>query len=131
MDSYVQKHLEEIRAANDGQRTEAWVQKQHKSSFIQWLKAQEVPEGGSDEAETVRKLISGPSTQITTWQGYDVKGYRYHTKEKDKKSAAQNCGVRYVGIEDSTESRTPYYGKIEEIWELDYGGELQITVFRC
>jgi hypothetical protein len=27
MESYVDKHLEEIRAAHDGQRSEAWVQK--------------------------------------------------------------------------------------------------------
>jgi hypothetical protein len=24
-----------------------------------------------------------------------------------------------------------YYGQIEEIWELDYGGDLQIPIFRC
>ena len=24
-----------------------------------------------------------------------------------------------------------YFGQIEEIWELDYGGDLQIPVFRC
>jgi hypothetical protein len=24
-----------------------------------------------------------------------------------------------------------YYGQIEEIWELDYDGDLQIPIFRC
>jgi hypothetical protein len=24
-----------------------------------------------------------------------------------------------------------YYGQIEEIWELDCGGDLQIPIFRC
>ena len=38
MEPYVDKHLEEIRAAHAGQRTEAWVQKQHKSSFMTWIK---------------------------------------------------------------------------------------------
>jgi len=51
-------------------------------------------------------------------------------KGKDKKSVAQNSGVRYEGFDESIgESRT-YFGQIEEIWELDYGGDLQLAVFR-
>jgi hypothetical protein len=90
MDKYVEKHLEEIHARHDRQRTEDWVQNHHKSTFIDWLKEQHIPlEGCPDEdTETVKRLVLGPSSQITTWQGYDVKGYRFHTKDKDKKSAA-------------------------------------------
>lgn len=43
MEKYVEKHLEEIRAAHDGQRMEAWVQNHHKKSFIGWLKEQDIP----------------------------------------------------------------------------------------
>jgi hypothetical protein len=52
-----------------------------------WIKEQQdIPRGESDEA----RLASGPSTQITTWQGFDINGYWFHMKEKDKKSVAQN-----------------------------------------
>jgi hypothetical protein len=62
MESYVNKHLEEIRAAHDGQCMEAWVQKQHKIRFTTWIKElQDTPRGESDEA----RLVSDPSTQIT------------------------------------------------------------------
>jgi hypothetical protein len=90
MDKYVEKHLEEIHTHHDGQQTEDWVQNHHKSTFIDWLKEQHIPlEGCPDEdTETVKRLVLGPSKQITTWQGYDIKGYRFHTKDKDKKSAA-------------------------------------------
>jgi hypothetical protein len=91
MDTWVEKRLEEICRARDG-RTEAWVQKQHRIKFTTWIKEQGIPPyGKTDEA----RLASSPSTQITTWQGYDINGYRFHKKEKDKKSAAQNSGVRY------------------------------------
>jgi hypothetical protein len=94
METYVEKHMEEIRAAHDGQRLEAWVQKEHKSSFTDWLKMVDIPHGEADEsADTIKRLVSSPSTQITTWQGYDINGYRFHTEEKDKKSAAHNSGV--------------------------------------
>jgi hypothetical protein len=50
-----------------------------------WIKdLQNIPHKESDEA----RLAFGPSTKITTWQGYDINGYMFHTKEKDKKSMA-------------------------------------------
>ena len=48
----------------------------------------------------------------------------FHTKEKDKKSAAQNSGVLYEGINESMGETRTYFRQIEEIWELDYGGDL-------
>jgi hypothetical protein len=65
------------------------------------------------------------------WQGYDINGYRFHTKEKDKKSTVQNNGVRYEGVDESMGQTKTYFGQIKEIWELDYGGDLQLAVFRC
>jgi hypothetical protein len=132
METYVEKHTEEICTAHDRQRSEAWLLKEHKSSFTDWLKTVDMPHGEADEsADTIKRLASSPSTQITTWQGYDINGYRFHTKEKGKKSAAQNSGVRYEGIDESTGKSRKYYGVIQDIWELDYGGNLHITAFRC
>ena len=89
MEKWVDKHLEEIRRDRDG-RTEAWVQRQHKINFTTWMKQQGIPlYGESDES----RLASGPSSQITSWKGYDINGYKFHMKDKDKKSASQNSGV--------------------------------------
>ena len=88
-DKWVEKHLEELRRGRDG-RIEAWVQRQHKINFTMWIKQQGIPPyGESDES----RLASGPSSQITSWQGYDINGYKFQTKEKDKKSSSQNSGV--------------------------------------
>jgi hypothetical protein len=65
------------------------------------------------------------------WQGYYINGYKFHMKEKDNKSVAHNCGVRYEGIDKATGEAKTYYGQIKEIWELDYGGDLEIPMFRC
>jgi hypothetical protein len=43
METYVEKHMEELRAARDGQCTEAWVQKEHKRTFTDWLKKVDIP----------------------------------------------------------------------------------------
>jgi hypothetical protein len=127
MEKWIEKHLEEVRCTRDG-RMEAWVQRQHKINFTTWIQQQGIPPYGDS---TEARLASGPSTQITLWQGYDINGYKFHTKDKDKKSVAQNSGVRYEGIDKATGETKTYYGQIEEIWELDYGGDLKIPIFRC
>jgi len=67
---------------------------------------------------------------VTTWQTYDISGFTFHTKSKDKKSMTQNSGVRCEVIDDETGDIITYFGFIEDIWELD-NGTFQIPVFPC
>jgi hypothetical protein len=127
MENWVEQHLNKIHHASD-RCTEAWVQRQHKINFMTWIQKQDIP---TDLNTLESKLASGLSSQITTWQGCGINGYRFHMKEKDKKSTAHNCGVRYEAINEAAGKMKTYYGQIEEIWELDYGGDLQISIFRC
>ena len=107
-DKWVEKHQEELCRGRVG-RTVAWVQRQHKINFMTWIKQQGIPRN-RDAAES--RLAYGPSSQITSWQGYDINGYRFHTKEKDKKSTEQNSGVRYEGIDEATRDTKAYFGQI-------------------
>jgi hypothetical protein len=43
METYVEKHMEELHATHDGQRMEAWVQKEQKRTFTYWLKTVDIP----------------------------------------------------------------------------------------
>ena len=127
MEKWVDKHLDEICRGAPG-RTEGYALREHKKNFTEWIKEQDIPTHANTEES---KLARGPSSQITTWQGFDINGYRFHTKDKDTKSASQNSGVRYEGIDERTKQIKTYYGQIEEIWELDYGDDLQIPIFQC
>ncbi|MEM5398360.1 hypothetical protein, partial [Staphylococcus gallinarum] len=80
--------------------------------------------------KTIKRLASGPSSQVTSWQAYDINAYTFYTNAKDKKSVSQNRGVRIEAI-DTTGQKSTYYGFIDDIWELDYGSNIQIPVFRC
>ena len=42
----------------------------------------------------------------------------------------QNSGVRIENVDAFGEVHT-HYGFIEDIWELDYGPDIHITMFRC
>jgi hypothetical protein len=58
------------------------------------LKEKDLPLGDSLEEKTLRRLANGPTSLVTSWQGYDIGGYRFYMMFKDRKSTAQNSGVR-------------------------------------
>ncbi|GJV43496.1 transposon protein, CACTA, En/Spm sub-class [Tanacetum coccineum] len=67
---------------------------------------------------------------VTKYQGYDINGYTFYTKQQDEKSTFQNSGVMLIAAMPefsmgdhearSTIAKKSYYGVIQEIWELDY-----------
>jgi hypothetical protein len=99
--------------------------KEHRRVFTIWLMDKDIP----TEDMTMKMLASRPSSCVTTWQTFDINRYTYYTKEKDKKSVAQNSGIHIETI-DPQGLKTTYYEYIHDIWELDYGMRMQIPIFR-
>ncbi|KAK1649990.1 hypothetical protein QYE76_067795 [Lolium multiflorum] len=72
----------------------------------------------------------GPGHNVRTYQGYDINGYRFYTEEKDRNSENQNSGVTMLSYaDDETNVKERFFGRIEEIWELNYCGET-VPMFR-
>jgi len=76
---------------------------------------------------------------VITWQGYDINMYSFYTKAQDEKSAMQNSGVtlrveskHFATVHDDNPrvASIPYFGFIEEIWELNYV-KFIVCVFKC
>jgi hypothetical protein len=106
---YIEEHLSELRRDNIG-HTEAWIIKEHRHVFTTWLMDKELP----TEDMMMKMLASRPSSCVTSWQAYDINRYTYYTKEKDKKSVAQNSGICIKAI-DPQGLKTTYYGYIQDI----------------
>jgi hypothetical protein len=104
--SYIKEHLSELHKDNSG-HTEAWIMKEHRHVFTTWLMDKDIP----TEDMTMKMLASRPSNCVTTWQAYNINGYTYYTKEKDKKIVVQNSGIRIEAI-DPQGLKTMYYGYI-------------------
>nr|AAX92780.1 transposon protein, putative, CACTA, En/Spm sub-class [Oryza sativa Japonica Group]ABA93324.1 transposon protein, putative, CACTA, En/Spm sub-class [Oryza sativa Japonica Group] len=124
---YFEEHLAKIRDENLG-RSDAWINREHNSRFNEWFKNR-VTMSTDVPNETVQLLGLGPSWTIDTWQGYDINGYTFYTVKQDDKSTVQNSGVRIDAFQDQVGSNT-YYGRIEEIWELNYI-KFKVPLFRC
>nr|ASR75326.1 transposon protein [Oryza rufipogon] len=114
---YFEEHLAKIRDENLG-RSDAWINREHNSRFNEWFKNR-VTMSTDVPNETVQLLGMGPSWTVDTWQGYDINGYTFYTVKQDDKSTVQNSGIRIDAFQDQVGSDT-YYGRIEEIWELNY-----------
>ncbi|KAK1631616.1 hypothetical protein QYE76_005931 [Lolium multiflorum] len=82
------------------------------------------------EAQQLYLLAKLPSSNICTFQGYEINGNTFYTIDQDKKSTNQNSGVRF-DAKDENGKTTTYYGYIDEIWELDYGPTFKVPLFRC
>src|SRR6266540_82734 len=114
----------------DNEDKQEWIMKLHKLHFDPWLKKESIEDDGSIEAEMLKMLARGPATLVTSWQGYDINGWMFYTKQKDIKSKSQNSGICTESL-DSAGKKNTYYGFIEDIIELDYGRNMQIPVFKC
>jgi hypothetical protein len=79
--SYIDEYLLELRRDNTD-RTDTRITKEHRRVFTTWLMDKDIP----TEETTMKILASHPSSCVTSWQTYDINGYTYYTKEKDRRS---------------------------------------------
>jgi hypothetical protein len=111
--------------------TDREVIKEHNSGFTRWFKEKLLANPPSEDSSAKEQLIftlsQGPARNLVTYQAYDINGYTFYTEEKDKKCDYQNSGVTMESYTGNVKER--YYGRIEEIWELDYCGE-KVPMFR-
>jgi hypothetical protein len=62
----------------------------------------------------MKMFASRPSSYVTSCQAYDINGYTYYTKEKDRKGVAQNSGIHIETI-DPLGVKIMYYWYIQDI----------------
>lgn len=70
-------------------------------------------------------IARGPNNIVSTYNGFIINGFKFHTKEREKFRKTQNSGVM-VEADGKT-----YYGNLTNIYELDYYGEFKVVLFRC
>ena len=87
-------------------------------------------QGDDNINEQLYLLARQPSWYILTYKGYEINGNTFYIIAQDKRSMNQNSGVR-VDATDLKGRRQTYYGRIEDIWELDYTPNFKIPLFRC
>ena len=127
VDPYIETHKELLRSEFPG-KSEAWITRQHMKTFSDWL--QKECQGDESIDEQLYLLARQPSCHILTYKGYRINGNTFYTLAQDKRSTNQNSGVRIDAIDPNGHKQT-YYGRIEEIWELNYAPTFKVPLFKC
>jgi hypothetical protein len=65
-----------------------------------------------------------------TYQGYDINGCMFYTKQQNKKSTYQNSSVCVDAYDVMGQDKNMYCCQIQEIWELDFHN-FKVPLFRC
>ncbi|KAL4563369.1 hypothetical protein LXL04_027410 [Taraxacum kok-saghyz] len=125
---YIDEHMDMLKSRYPG-KEESWYINNHNKELSRWLR-EKVTTTNVDE--TVRKLGQGPDFRVQSYQGYDINGYTFYTKDQDQKSTMQNSGVTMIATttEFDRQDHDTFYGVIQEIWELKYF-DFIVPVFRC
>ncbi|XP_070051829.1 uncharacterized protein [Nicotiana tomentosiformis] len=86
-------------------------------------------EGNSHVSCGLYSLARGPFDGIQRFKGYEINGFRFHTKQLEGNRVRQNSGVLVRGVTNG--QNTNYYGVITEIIELQYFEGKRIVLFQC
>jgi hypothetical protein len=101
MTPLVNEHLSMIHAESN-RCSDDWIMSEHKRRLTAWLKDLDLPHGETVEEQTIKRLAASPSSQVTSWQGYDINGYLFYTAAEDKKTVSQNNGVHIEALDKRT-----------------------------
>ncbi|KAK1669127.1 hypothetical protein QYE76_057286 [Lolium multiflorum] len=123
---YKEEHKDILRSKYPEER-EDWIDGEHMKTFGGWLQTRLM---NATDDEQLYLLAKQPSSTISTFQGYEINGNTFYMIAQDKKSTNQNSGVRFDAADDNGKKVT-YYGYIEEIWELEYGPNFKVPLFRA
>jgi hypothetical protein len=133
VDHWLLKHKRMIRRKYsnlDKMRTEAEILREHNLSFVGCFKDRLMdnpPLLTSEDGQLLLTLLQGPAPNLMTYQAYDINGYTFYMEAKDENSYYPNSGVTMESYTGDVKLR--HYGRIKEIWELDYSGE-KVSMFR-
>jgi hypothetical protein len=127
VDPYIETHKNLLRSEFPG-KSEAWITRQHMETFNDWLRKE--CQGDESIDEQLYLLARQLSWHILTYKGYEINGNTFYTVAQDKRSTNQNSGVR-IDATDPSGNKQTYYGRIEEMWELDYAPTFKVPLFKC
>ena len=124
---YIEEHKNIVRSKFP-EKDDYWIKEKHMETFGSWLRLHLMND--TTIGDQLYLLAATPSSTVLTFQGYEINGNTFYMIAQDKKSTNQNSGVRFDATGKNGKKDT-YYGYIEEIWELDYGPNFKVPLFRC
>src|SRR3954464_13050897 len=103
------------------------ITREHIRTYGSWLETR--LRSDNTVSDELYSLSWKPSSTVLTYKGYEINGNTFYTIDQDQKSTNQNSGVRFDAATKS--AKDTYYAYIVDIWELDYGDDFKVPLFKC
>ncbi|KAG6519541.1 hypothetical protein ZIOFF_023035 [Zingiber officinale] len=140
--SYIDEHRQILNLSHSGLPPHQ-IERMHSESFASWF-AKHIEDTNLSQDEPIsnhlKSLARGPNFIGIRYEKFISNGFRFHTKEVERKRKTQNCGVivrattsSYSSIRDQNpiSSELDYYGILQNVIELDYEGGRKVILFEC
>jgi hypothetical protein len=86
---------------------------------------------GGSAVISLSLLSLGPESKVKCYNRYFINGYVFHTEEYRHERKTYNSGVCIKGL-TSSEFEVDYYGRLEEVIELQYHSKQnRVFLFKC
>ncbi|XP_016185472.1 uncharacterized protein LOC107627126 [Arachis ipaensis] len=122
-----------------GRRNESHINKVVHREFTEWFK-HEIPLGNTMDSREMQWLACDPNIQARRFKAYNVNRFMFKTLPREDGMRTQNSGVcvtsdtrSYASAHDSNVAvgGVSYYGRLVDIIELNYSGQITVVLFRC
>ncbi|XP_027172109.1 uncharacterized protein LOC113771742 [Coffea eugenioides] len=139
---YINQHYQLIQERNPRAGKHV-IELMHSENFASWF-ANHIEHSIECKGDTLlmdlKQLAKGPNIVGIQYKGLLVNGFRFHTRELEKKRKTQNSGVMvnattssFASAKDNNPilSDLDYYGILTNIIELDYREGRKVLLFEC
>ncbi|GJV55943.1 hypothetical protein Tco_1456948 [Tanacetum coccineum] len=116
IEPYIHEHMSYL-AENNSRRDQRWLEAKHERTFSQWLADKVICMSPTNVDADVIHLGYRPR-RVLQYQGYEINGYTFYTKQQDEKSIVQNSGVTLIATMTDSSRMTVAKIRIMSKWSI-------------
>ncbi|XP_019264921.1 PREDICTED: uncharacterized protein LOC109242523 isoform X2 [Nicotiana attenuata] len=138
---FVDEFRQYIRRSSRRRPSPTEIERRVNKEFVDWFQKRIMnPETIDTMSIDLKFLARGPSAHARSFTAYNINGSKFRSLAREEGLQTQNSGVFLTSktscIASSVDgylrqAELPYYGKLEDIVEINYNGRFTVVLFKC
>ncbi|XP_049364440.1 uncharacterized protein LOC125829236 isoform X1 [Solanum verrucosum] len=139
---FVDEFREYIKRSSRGRRpSPTEIERRVNKQFVDWFQKRIMNQDTIDTMSIDLKFLArGPSVNTRKFTAYNINESKFQTLAPKEGLKTQNSGVFLTSKTSCVASSVdgnlrqaelPYYGKLEDIIEINYNGRFKVVLFKC
>ncbi|XP_016490283.2 uncharacterized protein LOC107810065 [Nicotiana tabacum] len=138
---FVDELRQYIRRSSRRRPSPTEIERRVNKEFVDWFQKRIMnPDTIDTMSIDLKFLARGPSVVARSFTAYNINGSKFRTLAREEGLRTQNSGVFLTSKTSCVASsidgnlrqaELPYYGKLEDILEINYYGQFKVVLFKC